>query len=216
MSVVQKWASIMVLFASGCAGIPPDRGINDVSKMLSERGGDAFVEIKGLETGSASPVSRWLDDELSPETAVRIALVNNPRLQAAYADLGIAAAAVYDAGRPSNPRVSFAALDSSATGAVTRLALGLAQNITDLILLNPRKRLAAAEAERVKYAVGTDLFNFAEDVVVAYFSYLGAEQTATARALAAQASALSAAVGSSIFQQWEYQSTRTQLGRVGG
>lgn len=199
MSVIQKWAPIMVLFVSGCAGIPPDRGINDVSNLLSERAGDTFVEIKGVQTGSASPVSTWLDDELSPETAVRIALVNNPRLRTAYAELGLAAAAVYDAGRLSNPRVSFAALDSSAIGTVAQLTLGLAQNITDLILLNPRRRLAAAEVERIKYVVGSELFNFAVDVVAAYFSYLGAEQTAGARALAAQASAIAASLSAQYF-----------------
>ncbi len=199
MSVLQKWAPVMVLLASGCTGIPPDRGINDVSTLLRARAGDAFVEIKALPMDSTNRVSLWLDEKLGPETAVRIGLVNNPQLRAAYAELGIAAAAVYDAGRLSNPRVSFAALDSSAIGTVAQLTLGFAQNITDLILLNPRRRLATAEAERMKYVVGSELFNFAVDVVAAYFGYLGAEQTAAARALAAQASAFVASLAAQYF-----------------
>ncbi|HAY07355.1 MAG TPA: copper resistance protein, partial [Hyphomonas sp.] len=48
-------------------------------------------------------VSRLLDEPVTPETAVQIALANNARVQAAYEGLGIAKADFSAALVPANP-----------------------------------------------------------------------------------------------------------------
>ena len=193
------WAPTLVVFVSACTSIPPDRGMGEVSELLNSRSGITFSENATGEAKGTDPVSDWLADELTADAAVRIALVNNPRLRLAYARLGIAAVDLYDAARLSNPRVSFSMLDSSASGAAAQLTLGLVQNFADLILLQPRKRLATADAERIKFIVAADLFSFSQDVIGAYFKYLAAEQNAVLRDLTAETSELTAALAQQYF-----------------
>ncbi|MGQ0586526.1 MAG: TolC family protein [Gammaproteobacteria bacterium] len=129
---------------------------------------------------------------LTARDAVRLALVNTSGLKADYAQLGFAAAEVYDAGRLSNPSLSASVLFPNASGESTQVGLGLVQSFTDLLLLPARSRFAKGEFERAKLLVGTAALNLAADTELAYTRLAAAWQVLTMReavAKAAQASA---------------------------
>ena len=72
----------------------------------------ALLRRHGIETaGTADPtqaeqlLAELGNEPLALNDAVHFALVNNPALRARFAELGFAAAEVYDAGRLSNPRL---------------------------------------------------------------------------------------------------------------
>src|SRR5262245_4809363 len=136
------------MLAAGCATGPTDNGLPQVTSMISERGRDASAppDVDGL-------VSELLAQPLSADGAVRVALVNNPRLQSEYARLGIAAADVYEAGRPSNPTFSAEILDSNEPGAVSQRTFGIAQSLTRLILITASKRFSNGSFEHVPESV---------------------------------------------------------------
>lgn len=183
-------AALLGMALSGCASLPADRGRGDVDAMLKERGQEASAAD---DDGAARKLLAELSDKpLSANDAVRLALVNNPRLKAEYAKLGFAAADVYDAGRLSNPRLSASVLIPNVSGEANEVALGLVQSFTNLLLLPARSRFAEGEFERVKQDVGARVLSLAADVEAAYYRLAGAWQTVTMRETvlkAAQASA---------------------------
>lgn len=179
--------AIAVVALSGCASVPADLGRADVNSLLSERGQTVEIHTQTLlDTLTAAP--------LSSESAVRIALLNNPRLQSTYATLGFGAADVYEAGRIRNPIVSGAVLDSNAPGESNQITLGLVTSFTDIITLGARKRLSSGAFTALKQSVGAEALTVAAQTERAYYHYVGTQQVAALRAQIAKAGTLSAAL----------------------
>lgn len=172
---------------SGCASVPSDLGRADVDSLLSERGQTVEINTQTLlDTLTTAP--------LSSESVVRIALMNNPRLQSTYATLGFGAADVYEAGRIRNPIFTGAILDSNAAGERDQITLGLVTSFTDLITMRARKRLSSGAFAALKQSVGAEALAVAAETERAYYHYVGTQQVATLRAQIAKAGTLSAAL----------------------
>lgn len=184
------FAPAILLLFGGCAGVPADLGRNDVDSLTAARG--RASEPARTDAEVAALVDGLTRAPLSPESAVRIALVQSPRLQRTYAELGFVAADVYEAGRMSNPRLGIAVLDTNVAGEDDQVTLGLALSFTDLLTLPTRNRLAKADHARLKRAIGAEVLEFAADVEVAYYRLVGAKQVAALRARVAEAATLSA------------------------
>lgn len=183
-------APALLLLTAGCASLPADSGRGDVAALLKERGHD--LSAGGDDTAVRRLLAEISGKPLTIGDAVRLALVNNPRLKAEYARLGFAAAEVYDAGRLSNPSLSASVLIPNVSGAANQVGFGLAQSFTNLLLLPSRSRFAEGEFERVKQTVGAQLLNLAADTEAAYYHLVSAWQLVTMREAvlkAAQASA---------------------------
>ncbi len=152
-----------------------------------------------LDNSRDDLLEQLLLQPLTPESAVHIALINNPQIRMEYARLGIAAAAVYDAGRLSNPGFGVAVMSSSESSAANQVTFGLAQSFTDLLLLESRSRLADAAFERSKQAAGAAITNLAADVSVAYFDLVGAQQALAMRTAIAGAAQITATLAQRFF-----------------
>ncbi len=177
---------------AGCAGVPTDLGREDVDALVTDRGRSAPSTL--AQPGEDDWQAAIVAEPLSVERAVRIALVNNPRLKAAYASLGFGAAEVYEAGRIRNPSFGAVRLDSNVAGELDQISLGLASSFADLITMPARKRLAAGAFAALKQTVAAEVLSVAADVERAYFSYVGASQVAALRAQTAKAAGLAAAL----------------------
>jgi len=182
---------IPLALLSACASLPEDHGQSDVNTLVADRTAQvlpaADADIRAL-------VSELFSQPLTSRVAVQIALVNNPRLRAEYARLGISAAAVYDAGRVSNPRFGVAVMYPDESSAANQVTFGLAQSFTDLLLLSSRSRLAAAEFERTKLEVGAATVALASDAEAAYFRVVSARHVSELRESVAAAAQVSAAL----------------------
>ena len=163
-------------------------GRHDVDALAAERGlpPTAIPEEYGDEQ-----LKSWLASPLSADRAIRIALVNGPKLKAAYISLGVAAAEVYAAGRIHNPVFSFASLDSNASGEGNMTAFGFIASFTDLLTLPARKRLAEGEFAAVKQSVGAEVLDLAMEAEAAFYQLVTAKQVAALRSQMAKASSLS-------------------------
>lgn len=183
------------LFA-GCAGLPADRGRSDVAALLKERGRDAS-QVSVEE--AARLVKELTSRPLAVDDAVRVALVNNPRLKTEYARLGFAAADVYEAGRLSNPQFSVSILFVDEPGLADKVDFGLSQSFTSLLLLPARSRLAKGEFERMKALVGAEVLDLASEVEAAYYTLAGARQVVAMRETVARAATVSADLAQRFF-----------------
>ena len=193
----QSGAGLVAAALASCASVPADPGRDEVQSHVAERGLD-IVERPGEETREL--VDDLLSEPIAADDAVAIALLQNPRLRAAYAQLRLAAADVYEAGRLSNPRLSAAWLDSDDPAAVAdRLTFGLAQSFTDLLLLRARSRLARGEFRRVQQLAAGEIVDLATETQAGWFELAGAEQSAEMRAAIVKATGSSAEVAERFF-----------------
>ncbi len=99
----------------GCASFSADSGIGDARALARDQfGADAvWARTEEERAGLASEVGRLLADPLTSDSAVRVALLNNPGLQATYARLGIAEADLVQAGRLKNPLLAWVDVSNS-------------------------------------------------------------------------------------------------------
>lgn len=189
---------IAALF-SGCATVPADRGLTDVSALITARDGLPLSSLPDEGTEAQTMVEELLGQQLSLEAALRIAWVHNPRIRAEYARLGIVGADVLQAGRLSNPTFSAAFLQSDVGGDANQVTFGLAQSFTDLLLLPSRSRLAKGEFERAKTQAGGAVMALTRDVEFAYYMLVGTQQVAVMRSTVARSSTASADLAQRFF-----------------
>ncbi len=185
-SITQLWVAITLLFA-GCGSIPVDQGRSEVDRMLLTRG-------QPLEATVKESLSRLLQEPITRDTALKIALVNNPKMKMSYARLGFGAAQAYEGSRIRNPVFEGSWLDPRNVSGRTFITLGLAISLSDLITLSARKKLSQAEFDALKMSVGQDIVSLLAETELAYYDYVGAELTAQLTAKIAKAGNLSAAL----------------------
>jgi cobalt-zinc-cadmium efflux system outer membrane protein len=174
---------------AGCANIPADRGYGDVRRQVADRGVE-LTDASGAERSTL--VGEILASPLTPDAAVRVAFVNNPRQQMEYARLGLSGAEVIQAGRLSNPTLAASWQTSSRTSDSSRYDFGLTQNFSELLLLGARTRFSEGEFERAKLDATQRLLDLAARVQAAYYDVVGARQVAQMRSAVASAANASA------------------------
>ena len=102
----------LAITVAGCASLSEDARFSEVERIVQERAG---AQTKWLRSENEADsvrgrVKELLREPLGPQEATQIALLNNPGLQAAYAEVGIAEAELVQASRWRGPRFSFARL----------------------------------------------------------------------------------------------------------
>lgn len=97
---------------AGCASLSEDARFSPVEQAVKERTGADTKWARGENDANSirGRVRELLAKTLGPTEAVQIALLNNPGLQASYADVGIAEADLVQASRWRGPTFSFARL----------------------------------------------------------------------------------------------------------
>lgn len=103
---------LLTALLSGCATFSEDGGFSKVQQSVQEKLGQQAVWPRTGEQKNQvqAEVERLLAQDLTAESAVQIALLNNARLQASYYELGISEADFVQAGRLPNPGFSFGRL----------------------------------------------------------------------------------------------------------
>jgi outer membrane protein TolC len=183
-------ALALTLALSGCASLAPQPGDDDVASLLESRGATAVEwTAVGAPAEERRAISQWLDQPMTLEAALRVAMLRSPRLREEYARLGLARADVLEAVQLENPRLSLSRMSVDGGGA-NRTA-GLSLPLVDLLVLPARARLAAADYERSKLEVASSVLGIAADVEAAWYAYVAARQVAAMRAAVAEGSAAS-------------------------
>lgn len=159
----------------GCATFSKDSGFRAVEQVAKERlNKDVTWQRDDRARGSVrSTVKTLLASPLSVDNAVQAALLNNPGLQATYAELGIAEADLVQAGRMTNPH--FAYLRTS-EGGERKLEWALTFPIIDLLTMPLRTRIEGRRFEQVKLAVAGQMLSVATETRKAWIDAVAAEE----------------------------------------
>ncbi|HHT9114166.1 MAG: TolC family protein [Planctomycetes bacterium] len=177
---------------TGCVSVPKEAGFPDVHKIIEQRIGSRVHWNQGTSEDAevVDTVRSMLQQELTVDESVQIALLNNRSLQATYEELGIAQADLVQAGLLRNPTfgASFRFPDKTVGGhRSTNTEFSVVQDFLDLLVRPLRKKVAAAQFEQTKLRVGNTVLNLAAEVRSAYYSLQADEQTLEMRRTVVQA-----------------------------
>ncbi len=182
-------ACVVLAFAyalTACAGFSPDGGIDGVSSLTRDRTG---FGVQRESEAAQSQVAQLLVTDLTPDSAVQIALLNNKRLQLALADLGVAEADLVQAGRLRNPRLSFGRLSGSDATETDRAVLF---DLAGLLTMPLRRAIEERRFSQAQLQTALQVVRLATDTRRAYFQAVAANQTLSYMRQAAQATEASA------------------------
>ncbi|PUA96299.1 outer membrane protein TolC [Acidovorax sp. 107] len=165
---------------AGCASVSPDGLRSDVAALTAGRtAGVPQAALPATDPAARAQaqqsINGWLAQPLTQDAAVRIALLNNPGLQARLAALGVADAERVQAITLPNPHLTLGRFTTSQEREIERtLAFGL----MDLITLPWRTQ---HETERLQIATlqaAQDVAQLAADTRRAWLRAVAAEQVA--------------------------------------
>lgn len=170
-------AGALVLL-SGCAALSPDGGVTDLQQLVAGKTAGVSVKLSAMADTQAqtdAAVAELLRDPLSAESAVRVALLNNPALQASLATLGVSDALRVQAGRLPNPHFALGRFRAGDTVEIERM---LSFNVVGLLMLPWQAQWQNQQHELAKLQAAQEVVNLAADTRKAWISAVAAQQTA--------------------------------------
>lgn len=180
MNQTSRWplcaASIAIAgFLPGCATVNPGPDYRRVAEHVQRATAVEMVYDPEGEQAVAERIEELLAEGLTAREAAELALLNNPELQAAFYDIGIARAELVQAGLLSNPSLAIAFRFPSG-GGLTAIDLDIAQNVADLWQIPVRKRVAERELDRTILEVARHTTELAAESQSVYYAVLGAQE----------------------------------------
>jgi len=173
-------ARVLALLApltfAACATVSNKEVTADVSASVSARL-EQTVDWNAGTPEDASvrmAVDRMLDDQLTIDEAVAIALINNRDMRATLERTGVARADLIQAGLLENPVFGITVLD----GDVASIReYELFQEMLSLFTLSARKNLAGKALQQARLEVAQSALNLAAEVKQTYFGLLADKQS---------------------------------------
>jgi outer membrane protein TolC len=170
-------AGLALLALAGCASLSQDAGFSKVEQAVKERAAAEAKWSRSEEDASSirGRVKELLAKPLGPTEAVQIALLNNPGLQASYAEVGIAEADLVQASRWRGPTFSFARLRR---GDETETERGVFFDVLGLLTIPLSTRASAARLEATQSRAAAEALGIALDARKAWFHVVAAQESA--------------------------------------
>jgi len=173
-------APVLLLAASGlsaCASFSPDAGMTVVSDVTERAIGKdvAFVRSADEAAIAEAAVKRLLARDLTADTAVQVALLNNRGLQAAYNELALAETDLVADSLPPNPTFAISRIPGNGASEVERQVVG---DILALATLPARSEIARERFRQAQLRAALATLRLAADVRRAYVAAVAANETA--------------------------------------
>ncbi|HSI49993.1 MAG TPA: TolC family protein [Ideonella sp.] len=169
-------AALAVL--GGCASFSPDGGFGEVAQLTQARTGQAprWQRTPADEAAAQTRVTELLQQPLSAEAAVELALLHNRGLQARFAELGMAEAERVQAGRLANPTLRYGRMSG---GGVTEIDGAVLFNLLGLLTLPLASELGQQHFEQAKLQAASDAVAVATQARRAFFTAVAAQALVT-------------------------------------
>jgi outer membrane protein TolC len=167
---------LCLLTLGGCTALSSDGGFGPVGQTAKDRLGKdvKWARSDADRDAIARRVAQLLEQPLSAEDAVQIALLNNKGLQAAFSDLGISEADRVQAGRLPNPGFSFAHLRQ---GTGLEIDRSIQLNLARLLMLPTLNQIESRRFEQARGDVTLSLLSLASETRKAYYAAVAADET---------------------------------------
>lgn len=161
------------LLLSACATVDPDADFDRARQLIrSSTGVDETYDPESDEL-TTEQITQSLDDGLTVDEAVALALVNNRDLQAQFMRIGVAKADWVQSGLLGNPTLGFTVLFPEGGGR-SFLAADLAQNLVEIWQLPIRTRIAQHELDAVVLDIASQAARLATETRKVYYRAVAA------------------------------------------
>ena len=174
---------LLATSAAACVSVSQKAGEERVKALVQASGAaSSGIDVYRDRTTAADRTREVLAAPLTPQAAIELSFLNNPRMASDFAQLQLSQSDVVAASRLQNPVVSGSRTDG---GGSHISVFAISQNLSSLILLSVRKRFASGNYERALELAASSIINLSADVEQAWLRYVGSEQVAAMRALIA-------------------------------
>ena len=167
----------LVGVVTGCATDAPDKSFERVQGVLNGRS-ETLPEWPlepEAEGAVQNRVNELLHQPLTSQTVTEIALLNNRRLRAAFARVGIASADLVEAGLLENPSLTSAFGFPEGSPSITELDFGLTFNILRLLMTPARKQIANLQLDSTIFDVADEVLKTRSHAQMAFYELQAAE-----------------------------------------
>ena len=163
---------------AGCQSLSDDARFTPVEQAVKERTGadTKWTRTEDEANTVRGRVKELLAKPLGPTEAVQVALLNNPGLQASYAEVGIAEAELVQASRWRGPTFSFARLRR---GDEVEYERGVFFDVLGLLTIPLSTRVSESRLQAAQQRSAAEGLKVALDARKAWFQAVAARETAT-------------------------------------
>ncbi len=172
-------ATLPLLFV-GCTTTNPNAAFGDVDKTVLARTGQqvSWPRDDAQRKVTTEAVSALLATNLTAQSAVAIALLNNRTLQAEFEDIGISQADLAQAARLKNIEIAGSWRWTDGPANAVNAAYSAAGDFLDLLTLPTRKKIARRELEQTKLRVADSVLRLAAEAQTAFYTVQAGEELA--------------------------------------
>ena len=160
---------------SGCATLSADGDISEVERIVQGKTGGIAASLTQDPKAISVGVADLLKAPVTAESAVRIALLNNPALQASLATLGVSDADRVQMGRLPNPHFSIGRFTEGDRVEIERI---LRFDVIGLLTLPWKAKWQGQQHEMAKLIAAQDVVMLASNTRKAWINAVAAQQTA--------------------------------------
>lgn len=168
-------AATAAVLLAGCASFSPDGGFGKVAELTKERTGQTALwqrSASDTETAQAR-VDELLEQPVTADRAVELALLNSRGLQASFSELGIAESDLVRAGRLSNPSLGFS---HTSGGGILEINRSIVFNVLGLLTMPLARQVEQRRFEQAQYQAALEAVGIAAETRMAFFSAVAAQE----------------------------------------
>lgn len=169
--------ALTILVGSGCATVNPRQDFERASQDVERATGTAWPVAPADEASIAGRVTELLSGGPTSNKAVQLALLNNPRLRFELLAVGIGRAQVMQSALFTNPVLALSVRFPDG-GGLSKLEMGLSQNIAELWQIPLRMQAAQRDLDRTILDVARTASVTALKATAAYFKAVRADRDA--------------------------------------
>ena len=169
--------SVLTLLAlASCASFTPDGGFGSIQQTTKDRIGQEvkWTRSDADQSAATTRIRELLQNPLTIDDAVQIALLNNRGLQASFDELGLSEADVVSAGRLPNPHFT---LRRANTGDQYTIEQTLTFNLLSILTIPIKTQMEQRRFEQTQRMVTMEVLRLASETRKAYIAALAAEET---------------------------------------
>lgn len=167
------------LVIAGCTTTNPKSALDDVNKTVAARLG---------QPAGGEAINALLQTNLTAQSCVALALLNNRSLRAEYENIGISQADLAQAARLKNIEIGGSWRFPSTPPSAANTEYSIAGDFLDLLTLPARKKIARRELEQTKLRVADRVLQLATDAQTAFYTAQASDDLARRLAVIAEAS----------------------------
>ncbi len=161
------------LMLAGCAVVSPQDAFQSLQGEVSAQTGMQVVWNQGTvdDQKAAEAARQILAKPLTADDAVRIALLNNPELQATFEQIGISQAELVQAGLLHNPTLMASWRFPDRPPSITDTEYSIAADFLDLALIPMKTKIARTNLEQTELRIDQQVLELVTQVKSAFYTY---------------------------------------------